>query len=125
MGHCHDGTGLGFLVPVKGNCNATVDSQYKDILYIWLSTVWQQFDECPHMGVMVRYPQIFGHLQYTCYTFSMNHNNIHMVKLISEILLNDAFVTAASASLEAETKWRIWHSNFGLAGDNDPHFQFH
>lgn len=51
--HCHAGTGLGLLVPVKGNCHATA---YQDIMYSYmLSSLCQQFWEGPHKGIMVKY----------------------------------------------------------------------
>lgn len=56
--HCQEGIGLGFLVPVKGNPNVTA---YKDILdnYVLLS-LWQQFGEGLHLGVVVRCPYILA-----------------------------------------------------------------
>lgn len=53
--HCHDETGLGLLVPEKGNSNAT---SYRDILD---HCVPPCFGEEPCMGVKIRRPHTFGH----------------------------------------------------------------
>lgn len=53
QGHYNAGTCLGFLVPVMGNCNVAA---YKVILYSNdLPSLWQQFEEEPHMLVMVSF----------------------------------------------------------------------
>lgn len=55
----HWETGLGLLVSVKRNLNAT---EYKDITYNGvLPTLWHQSGEEPHKAVVVRAPHNFGH----------------------------------------------------------------
>lgn len=45
---------------MKGNCNITSYDAILDICV--LSTLCQQFGEDPHMALMTRFPQTFGHI---------------------------------------------------------------
>ncbi|XP_053090064.1 mRNA N(3)-methylcytidine methyltransferase METTL8 isoform X2 [Pangasianodon hypophthalmus] len=56
--HCRAATCLDPLAPEKGNLKVTANKDNLDNCV--LPTLWQQFGEEPHMGVMVRCPQTFG-----------------------------------------------------------------
>lgn len=72
-GHCHDETDLHPLITVKVNFKSTA---YKDILdYSVLLTLWQHFGENPHMGVIARCPQTFGHVYIPYTTYNLLSKN--------------------------------------------------
>lgn len=70
--HCYARTGLGPLVPLKANHNATA---YKNVQGSFaLPTVVATDVECPKMGVMVGCPNTFGHIVHVAF--------VNMVRLI-------------------------------------------
>lgn len=77
MGCCHAGTGLSPFLPVK---EVLMLQHTKTLHNCQLPTLWKQYEEEPHLGVMARYLQTFGDIVYNQqYSIAHPESNFYQI----------------------------------------------